>query len=109
MHEHRTATHILHPSIHLYLSFLYPRETGSNDAERTPRNKKAPDLGNPWFHPRRVISTLDVDSAISMYPVKSSVCTTTLKQASSEVHNLSIGYTTHTPSISGIIVQFLPH
>ena len=52
---------------------------------------------------------LDVDSAISMYPVKSSVCTTTLKQTSSEVHNLSIGYTTHTPSISGIIVQFLPH
>ena len=89
MHEHKTATHLLHPSIHLYLSFLYPRETGFNDAER---NKKAPDLSNPWFNPRRIISTLDVDSAISMYLVKSSVCPTTLRQASSKVHNLSIGY-----------------
>ena len=56
-----------------------------------------------------IYCTLDVDSAISMYPVKSSVCTTTLKQASSEVHNLSIGYTTHTPSISSIIIWFIPH
>ena len=29
-------THIFCPSIHSYLSFPYPRETGSNDAERTP-------------------------------------------------------------------------
>ena len=34
-----------------------------------------------------ICCTLDVDSAISMYPVKSSVCTTTLKQTSSKVHN----------------------
>ena len=33
---------------------FYPRETGSNDAERTPWSK----LGNPWFHPRRVINLL---------------------------------------------------
>ena len=40
--------------IHLNLSFLYPRETGSNDAERTPWSK----LSNPWFHPRRIINLL---------------------------------------------------
>ena len=64
---HQTASHIL--PIHSYLSFPYPRKTGSNDAERTPWNKNAPDLSNPYTSDwLSFYCTLDVDITILHVP-----------------------------------------
>ena len=46
----------------------YPRETGSNDAKRTPWNKNAADLSNPYTSDWLLFyRTLDMDIAISVY------------------------------------------
>ena len=70
--------------IYSYLSFPCPRETGSNDTERsrTPCNKKAPDLSKP------LLPTHTGYYSITLYIwILSSPCTLNVQHLVPELHN----------------------